>query len=363
MKKQFFNLLPGEETALIMLYGDIGYWDEVSELDVVRELDYYASQYSKIDVRINSYGGSVYSGIAIFNALRRCKADITLYIDGVAASIASFIALCGRPVYASKYSSLMIHNVSAGCYGNKDDMRSTLEQMEMLEDTLAGLYAERMNLTTDEFKAQYFDGKDHWLTAQQALDMHLITGLYDAQETENLENRSRTAVYNYYMAKAQVNTNNHNKKDEMKLEDFTRQSVFAHCKTEQEVLDVASDLANKAQLSNKLQDDVAALTGENKQLKDKLDAYEKKEQEAREQEIKDILDNAIKNGQIKADQREAYDSLLHKDFESTCAILNQIPRKKLVKDVLDDPEPPVASAWQKEQEKIQGNYRNRRNNR
>ena len=58
----------------------------------------------KVDVRINSNGGEVYSGIAIFNALKNSKADITIYVDGIAASMASVIALCGKPVQMSRYA-------------------------------------------------------------------------------------------------------------------------------------------------------------------------------------------------------------------------------------------------------------------
>ena len=90
--KKFFNMIPGEDVACILLYGDIGDYDKVRSGDVVRELLEMEAQYKKIDVRINSNGGDVYSGIAIFNAFKNTKADITIYIDGITASIASGIA-------------------------------------------------------------------------------------------------------------------------------------------------------------------------------------------------------------------------------------------------------------------------------
>ena len=118
MKKRYFNMIPSPDTACILLYGEIGGFDGVNDKDIVCELYEYASMYKGIDVRINSPGGSVYAGMAIFNALRASDADITIYVDGIAASMASVIALCGKPVYMSQYARLMLHNPYGGCYGN-----------------------------------------------------------------------------------------------------------------------------------------------------------------------------------------------------------------------------------------------------
>ena len=137
-------MIPSPDVACILLYGEIGdKWDGVTDADIVRELRDYESLYGKIDVRINSIGGSVYAGIAIFNALRESKADITIYVDGVAASIASVIAMCGKPVYMSQYARLMIHNVQGGCWGNKEELKQTMEHIEQLEETLADIYSSK----------------------------------------------------------------------------------------------------------------------------------------------------------------------------------------------------------------------------
>ena len=114
-------MIPGTDACCILLYGDIGeYDDNVRSGDIARELLEAEALTGKVDVRINSNGGEVYSGIAIFNALKNSKADITIYVDGIAASMASVIALCGKPVQMSRYARLMLHSVQGGCYGNKD---------------------------------------------------------------------------------------------------------------------------------------------------------------------------------------------------------------------------------------------------
>ena len=143
--KKFFNIIPGEDTCCILLYGDIGDYDgNVRSGDIARELLEAEALSGRIDVRLNSNGGEVYAGIAIFNALKNSKADITIYVDGIAASMASVIALCGKPVQMSRYARLMLHSVQGGCYGNKEEMRGCIREIESLEDTLCEMYAARM---------------------------------------------------------------------------------------------------------------------------------------------------------------------------------------------------------------------------
>ena len=109
--ERIFNIIPGPQadTCCILLYGEIGDYADVTASDIVSRLMAAEQTYRKIDVRINSVGGEVFTGIAIFNALRQSKADITIYIDCIAASTASFIAGCGRPVKMGRFAQLMLH--------------------------------------------------------------------------------------------------------------------------------------------------------------------------------------------------------------------------------------------------------------
>ena len=152
---RFFNMIPGNDACCILLYGDIGEYEDVRSGDIARELIEAEAAYKKIDVRINSNGGDVYAGIAIFNAFRNSKADITIYVDGIAASMASVIALCGKPVKMSKYARLMLHSVSGGCYGNKTELRRCLEEVEALENTLCQMYAPKLGISEEEIRARY----------------------------------------------------------------------------------------------------------------------------------------------------------------------------------------------------------------
>lgn len=68
----------------------------------------------------------------------------------------------------SKYARLMLHSVSGGCYGNKQDLQRCMEEIESAEGSLSEIYAERLGMSKEEVKQTYFDGEDHWLTAKES---------------------------------------------------------------------------------------------------------------------------------------------------------------------------------------------------
>lgn len=178
--KYYNKLIIEKDKCTVLLYGDIGdTTGTVSSDEIVSDLLEASKEGKPINVRINSNGGEVYAGIAIFNALRNCNGEVNIYIDGVAASISSVIALCGKPVWMNRYARLMIHRISGTCSGTADDLQSCVEEMESLEDMLCQIYTTRCKLSPENIRKSYFDGKEHWLTAQQALDTGLIDGIYD----------------------------------------------------------------------------------------------------------------------------------------------------------------------------------------
>lgn len=95
----------------------------------------------------------------------------------------------------SKYARLMLHSVSGGCYGNKKEMQKCIEEIESLEDSLGDIYAARLGMTKEEVKATFFDGEDHWLTADDALRLGFIDGIYDAEPVRRAVPRNRYILY------------------------------------------------------------------------------------------------------------------------------------------------------------------------
>lgn len=177
----FYNrLIENGDKCTVYLYGEIGdVSGAVGSNEIVTDIADACDTGKPIEVRINSNGGEVFAGIAIFNALRNCEGDVKIFVDGVAASMASVIALCGKHVEMSRYARLMIHRVSGGCFGNADDMQKCIVQLEEIEDTICEMYAPKLKMKPEEIRAKYFDGGEHWITAQEALKLGLINGIYD----------------------------------------------------------------------------------------------------------------------------------------------------------------------------------------
>ena len=181
---RFFNITTSDDvTSTIFLYGDIGDYTEVQSGRIAQELMEAERVSRRIHVRINSNGGEVYSGIAIFNALRHSQADIRIYVDGIAASMASVIALCGKPVEMSKYARLMLHSVSGGCYGNKQDLQRCMEEIESLEGSLSEIYAERLGMSKEEVE-KYVSVGDSVTRERDLVEMG------DCVNVKSLDNRA-----------------------------------------------------------------------------------------------------------------------------------------------------------------------------
>lgn len=343
--KRFFNMIPGQDAACILLYGDIGDYDKVRSGDVVRELLEMEAQYKKIDVRINSNGGDVYSGIAIFNAFKNTKADITMYVDGIAASIASGVALCGKPLYMSRYSRLMLHSIQGGAYGNKKELAEVIEQIDSLENTLAEMLAIRCKKTIDEIKAEYFDGADHWLTAQQALDAGLIDGIYDTEETIPADS-TPDQVYTIFNNRLKQPQND----NQMDFNELRKRPAFQNCTTDDDVLRQITHLETEA-------GKVTGLTAEVTTLKQDLKVFQDKAAADEEAAIDKLVQDALDEERIKEPQRANFKALLKADRANGEAALKALPAKRRVMNNLHKPTSEEVSAWDKRMAEIQQNLK------
>lgn len=191
MKKkpdQYFNVVTGKDgdTAEIYLYGYIGqdlWWDEdlkeetITDLAFIKTLRELESKHSRINIRINSPGGSMYHGNAIVNAIRSSKAEIHTYNDGLAASMGGLIWLAGHQRHMSGASLLMIHSPLTFGMGNARDLRKEADVLDSFALTAIHVAAEATGKTEDEIFNKYFDYEDHWLSGAQAKADGLITAV------------------------------------------------------------------------------------------------------------------------------------------------------------------------------------------
>lgn len=159
-----------EKTAEIYVYGNIGdRWNEdgVIASDLVRDLA--TLEADQITLRINSYGGSVPDGLAIYNALKRHPAPVAVHIDGVAISCASYIAMAGDTITMAKNAQMMIHAPWSFAGGNAVELREQAEILDRYAKAMASAYADKSGKTYEDALAYVTDGKDHWLSADEAV--------------------------------------------------------------------------------------------------------------------------------------------------------------------------------------------------
>lgn len=154
---------------------------------------------SKINLHVNSPGGSVFEGIAIHNALWQHSAHVTVYVDSLAASIASVIALAGNEVVMLSGSQMMIHDAMGLTIGNAAEMREYADLLDRLSDNIASMYAEKAGGTTAEWRERM--RAETWYSANEAVDAKLAdTVLTKASKTEENtvpENRWDLSIFNY----------------------------------------------------------------------------------------------------------------------------------------------------------------------
>lgn len=133
-----------------------------------------------INIRINSPGGNVFEGFAIYNALTRHPAHITVDIDGLAASIASVIALAGDTVHMAQNALFMMHNPSGFAVGTAADMRLMAEALDKIQSNLVDIYISHSTLSAS--RVQELMDHETWLTASEALSHHLINEVTEGQQ-------------------------------------------------------------------------------------------------------------------------------------------------------------------------------------
>ncbi|MED1603047.1 Clp protease ClpP [Alkalihalophilus marmarensis] len=162
------------KSADLYIYGEIvdntdWKWDEsdVMPEDVLNALN-QVNELDELNIYVNSPGGSVFAGLAIYNMLSRNKAKKKVYIDGVAASIASVIALAGDEVYMPSNAFLMIHNPWTLAIGNAKDLRKVADDLDQISKGALAVYKDNLVEGVEEATIQTMLDNETWLNAEEA---------------------------------------------------------------------------------------------------------------------------------------------------------------------------------------------------
>ena len=162
-----------ETSADLYIYGVIVdnsefRWDEsdVMPKDVLEALE-QVKNLQQLNIYINSPGGSVFAGQAIYNILNRSKAKKTVYIDGVAASIASVIALAGDEIKVPSNAFMMVHKPWVLAMGNSDDLRKMADDLDSLQGGIMTVYKENLSEGVEASTMEDMVNKETWLNGDE----------------------------------------------------------------------------------------------------------------------------------------------------------------------------------------------------
>lgn len=193
----------------IHLYGVIAVWDKSADW-LRAELD-KAKDASRIDLYINSPGGSVFEGVAMMAMLNRCGKEVHTHIEGLCGSMATVLAITGKTISMVRSSLFMVHNPSGLVWGQAKDMRKVADNLDKIRDDMADSYVRRTKLTRDEIIQMMDD--DTYLNATEAKDkgfideiIEVVPGQDDDNSTNQPEDKAAmTAQQQQQQAEAEKN--------------------------------------------------------------------------------------------------------------------------------------------------------------
>lgn len=165
----------GKGEAAVLIYEDIGGW-----FGGVTAKDFYADlrelgSVETLNVRINSMGGEVFEGLAIYRHLAEHKARKVVHVDGIAASIASIIAMAGSEIHIAEAGRIMIHDASGACWGPAQEMREMADRLESITGSLTDIYVARTGAKREQVREWML--AETWFTADEAVKAGMATAI------------------------------------------------------------------------------------------------------------------------------------------------------------------------------------------
>ena len=164
--------------ANVYIYDEIGFYGLTAK-NIQQQLA-FLGDVNRINLHLNTPGGSVADGLAIFNLFRSHPAHVAVYIDGVVASMGTVIAMAGDEIIMPENTLMMIHAPWVWAEGNAEELRSTADDLDKMADAMMATYTTRTGLSEDEVRQMM--SRDTWLTAAEAVELGLADRMDGAIE-------------------------------------------------------------------------------------------------------------------------------------------------------------------------------------
>ena len=231
VNKKYFQLTQNNNEVDIQIYGDITSWEwiesDISSYTLSKQIE--ALECDQINVYINSYGGEVAEGLAIYNQLKRHKAKVKTVCDGFACSAASVVFMSGDERIMSTASLLMIHNAWTWASGNSKELRKQADDLDKITQASVNAYMQEINITEEELKQMLDD--ETWITPQEAIEKGFITAIVNEKEAEEVSQSVKKSLMKLILnakkeddLNTEINNSEENKSKEP--EEHTKCSFF-----------------------------------------------------------------------------------------------------------------------------------------
>ena len=264
MNEKWYNIQnKAGETADIYIFDEIGTYgvtaqDFISEIKGLKDMP--------INLRINSLGGDVFDGMAMYNVIKRREAKTTVYIEGIAASIATIIALGADEVIMAENSLFMIHNAWGGTSGEAKDMRKTAETLDKITSELTDIYVKKTGLSFEAI-ADMMD-EETWLNAEEAFALGFIDTISDSIKVAAKYDVSKFKNITQEEIKNKLSININNKKMTNELKDWFNSKVEEIVASVKGGVKVSADVAEQTAITVNL--------GDNEEITNKISEFEAK---------------------------------------------------------------------------------------
>lgn len=274
MRKEWYKIKNNaSEVSDVYLFNDIGTFG-ITAQSFIDEIKEYDNQ--ELNIHINSLGGEVFEGMAIYSIIQRRKAKTTVYIEGIAASIASVIALAADEVIMSENSLLMIHNAWGGTQGDAKDMRKQADVLDKITNEIAEVYVKKTKMPYNEIIEMM--NEETWLTAEEAVALGFVDSIsepikvaakYDVSRFKNITNKKVEKVLSLTNKKSTKMTEELKSWFNSKVDE-----IIAKVKDSKESLETAENvevevkLADNEEVMNKFSELEATITTLNNSIAD-----------------------------------------------------------------------------------------------
>lgn len=291
----------------------------------------FASLFSQLEqsqtdilLKLHTDGGSVFDGNMIYNALIDSKANVTIHIIGIAASMGAIISLAVDEVYMAQNSYLMIHAPSSYSSGQAQDFENQAKLLRLIETDFIRKLQQKTG-KTEKYVKQWLIG-DNWFNAQQALNEGLIKGIVTSEfdfDACNPKQLSVKEVFNHYKPSNNFNFNDMDLRDQL----ISRLKLISNTSNTNILMKVEEALYLREELKKLLELDKKVSDDEILEAVKKLLEAEQTTQEDQEAEARYLTTQAIRSGGISQAQEQHVLGLFKKDFKGTKNFLNSLPKR------------------------------------